>query len=111
MGNALIARMATLALRKGLELELNVTVTSLVEQNGHVTGVEIERDGQTLTLHAHRGVVLAAGGFAAGRIAPQFRPATQQHYTMSPVTNDGAAFQLGLSVDARQGADLPSNFF
>ena len=111
MGNALIARMATPALRKGLELELNVTVTSLVEQNGHVTGVEIERDGQTLTLHAHRGVVLAAGGFAAGRIAPQFRPATQQHYTMSPVTNDGAAFQLGLSVDARQGADLPSNFF
>lgn len=111
MGNALIARMATLALRKGMELELNVTVKSLVEQNGRVTGVEIERDGQTLPLHARRGVVLAAGGFAAGRIAPQFRPATQQHYTMSPATNDGAAFQLGLGVDARQGADLPSNFF
>ncbi|HDG1690381.1 TPA: FAD-dependent oxidoreductase [Kluyvera georgiana] len=111
MGNALIARMATLALRKGLTLKLNVTVKSLTEQNGRVTGVEIERDGQSITLHARRGVVLAAGGFAAGRIAPQFRPATQQHYTMSPATNDGAAFQLGLGVDARQGADLPSNFF
>ncbi|MCE9890134.1 FAD-dependent oxidoreductase [Kluyvera intermedia] len=111
MGNALIARMATLALRKGLELRLNVTVKSLIEHNGRVTGVEIEQNGESATLHARHGVVLAAGGFAAGRIAPQFRPATQQHYTMSPATNDGAAFQLGLSVDAKQGADLPSNFF
>lgn len=111
MGNALIARMATLALGKGLELELNVSVKALSEENGRVTGVEIERDGKTLSLRARYGVVLAAGGFAAGRIAPQFRPATQQHYTMSPATNDGAAFQLGLSVDAKQGADLPSNFF
>ncbi|HEP1894984.1 TPA: FAD-dependent oxidoreductase [Kluyvera cryocrescens] len=111
MGNALIARMATLALRKGLELRLNVTVKSLIEHNDRVTGVEIEQNGESATLHARHGVVLAAGGFAAGRIAPQFRPATQQHYTMSPATNDGAAFQLGLSVDAKQGADLPSNFF
>lgn len=111
MGNALIARMATLALRKGLELKLNVTVKALAEQDGQVTGVVVEQEGKALTLHARRGVVLAAGGFAAGQIAPQFRPATQQHYTMSPDTNDGAAFQLGLSVHAQQGADLPSNFF
>ncbi len=111
MGNALIARMATLALRKGLELKLNVTVKALAEQDGQVTGVVVEQDGKALTLHARRGVVLAAGGFAAGQIAPQFRPATQQHYTMSPDTNDGAAFQLGMSVHAQQGADLPSNFF
>ncbi|MFJ2975454.1 FAD-dependent oxidoreductase [Kluyvera sp. NPDC087067] len=111
MGNALIARMATLALRKGLELKLNVTVKALTEQDGQVTGVVVEQEGKALTLHARRGVVLAAGGFAAGQIAPQFRPATQQHYTMSPDTNDGAAFQLGMSVHAQQGADLPSNFF
>lgn len=111
MGNALIARMASLALRKGLELELNVDVKTLTEQQGRVTGVEIERDGKTLTLHARRGVVLATGGFAAGRIAPQFRPATRQHYTMSPATNDGAAFRLGQPLGVQQGADLPSNFF
>lgn len=111
MGNALIARMATLALSKGLDLALNAHVKSLIDQQGQVTGVVIERNGKEEHLHARCGVVLAAGGFAAGQIAAQFRPATQQHYTMSPATNDGAAFQLARTVGAREGADLPSNFF
>lgn len=111
MGNALIARMATLALRKGLDLALNVNVTALIEEQGRVTGVTIKREGKEEQLHARCGVVLAAGGFAAGQIAARFRPATQQHFTMSPATNDGAAFQLAGRVGAQEGADLPSNFF
>ncbi|KAA1050961.1 FAD-dependent oxidoreductase [Pseudocitrobacter sp. 73] len=111
MGNALIARMATLALRKGLDLALNVNVASLIEDQGRITGVTIQREGKEERLHARCGVVLAAGGFAAGQIAAQFRPATQQHFTMSPATNDGAAFQLAGRVGAQEGANLPSNFF
>ena len=65
MGNALIARMATTALRKGMNLRLNVNVLALCEAQGAVHGVEIEYQGQRETLHARRGVVLAAGGFAA----------------------------------------------
>lgn len=65
MGNALIARMATVALRKGMTLRLNVNVLSLVEHQGAVTGVNIECDGRQETLQARCGVVLAAGGFAA----------------------------------------------
>ena len=45
MGNALIARMATLAFRKGMQLRLNVNVLSLSEHNGEVTGVEIGARG------------------------------------------------------------------
>lgn len=111
MGNALIARMATLALRKGLDLALNVNVTALIEEQGRVTGVTLKREGKEEQLRARYGVVLAAGGFAAGQIAAQFRPATQQHFTMSPATNDGAAFQLAGRVSAQEGANLPSNFF
>lgn len=111
MGNALIARMATLALRKGLDLALNVNVASLIEDQGRITGVTIQREGKEERLHARCGVVLTAGGFAAGQIAAQFRPATQQHFTMSPATNDGAAFQLAGRVGAQEGANLPSNFF
>ncbi|HCB1498681.1 TPA: FAD-dependent oxidoreductase [Klebsiella michiganensis] len=111
MGNALIARMATLAFRKGMDLKLNVNVLSLTERNGEVTGVEIEHDGQKQTLEARCGVVLAAGGFAAGELAEQYRPKTREHYTMSPTTNDGAAFRLAATVHAREGADLSSNFF
>lgn len=111
MGNALIARMATLALRKGLDLALNVNVTALIEEQGRVTGVTLKREGKEEQLRARCGVVLAAGGFAAGQIAAQFRPATQQHFTMSPATNDGAAFHLAGRVGAQEGANLPSNFF
>ncbi|VUT04363.1 FAD-dependent oxidoreductase [Klebsiella spallanzanii] len=111
MGNALIARMATLAFRKGMVLKLNVNVLSLTERDGEVTGVEIEHDGQKQTFEARCGVVLAAGGFAAGKLAERYRPNTHEHYTMSPATNDGAALRLGSAVNAREGADLPSNFF
>ncbi len=46
MGNALIARMATTALRKGMNLRLNVNVLTLCEAQGAVRGVEIEYQGQ-----------------------------------------------------------------
>ncbi len=77
MGNALIARMATTALRKGMNLRLNVNVLALCEAQGAVHGVEIEYQGQRETLHARRGVVLAAGGFAAGALAARYRPHTR----------------------------------
>jgi hypothetical protein len=110
MGNALIARMATVALRKGMTLRLNVNVLSLVEHQGAVTGVNIECDGQQETLQARCGVVLAAGGFAAGELAARYRPHTREHYSMSPAANDGAAFRLASALNACEGADLPSNF-
>ncbi len=111
MGNALIARMATTALRKGMNLRLNVNVLTLCEAQGAVRGVEIEYQGQRETLHARRGVVLAAGGFAAGALAARYRPHTREHFTMSPPANDGAALHLAAAFNAREGADRASNFF
>lgn len=110
MGNALIARMATTALRKGMNLRLNVNVLTLCEAQGAVRGVEIEYQGQRETLHARRGVVLAAGGFAAGALAARYRPHTREHFTMSPPANDGAALHLAAAFNAREGADRPPTF-
>lgn len=76
-----------------------------------MTGVEIEHEGQKQALEARCGVVLAAGGFAAGKLAERYRPQTREHYTMSPAANDGAALRLAAALNAREGADLPSNFF
>lgn len=111
MGNALIARMAALAFEKGMALELGVNVLDLIADEGRIIGVTVEQGGETRTLHARCGVVLAAGGFAAGELAAQFRPRTGEHYTMSPPTNDGAALRLAAAVQAQEGAALPSNFF
>ena len=111
MGNALIARMAALAFEKGMALELGVNVQALIADEGRITGVTVEQGGETRTLQARCGVVLAAGGFAAGELAAQFRPRTGEHYTMSPPPNDGAALRLAAAVHAQEGAALPSNFF
>ena len=109
MGNALIARMATTALRKGMNLRLNVNVLALCEAQGAVHGVEIEYQGQRDAARPAR-VVLAAGGFAAGALAARYRPHTREHFTMSPPANDGAALRLAAALNAREGADRPSNF-
>lgn len=111
MGNALVARMAKLCFDKGMQLRLGATVTSLIREDGRAAGVKAVIAGQEQTWRARSGVVFAAGGFAAGEMAARFRPQTREHYTLSPATNDGSAFRLAAPFSARQGADLPSNFF
>lgn len=59
MGNALIARMATTALRKGMNLRLNVNVLTLCEAQGAVRGWRLSIRGK------ERRCTPAAGG--AGR--------------------------------------------
>ncbi len=55
----------TLAERDNVTFVMNTTAESLVTQNGVVTGVKATtKDGQTVTLSAKKGVVLATGGFA-----------------------------------------------
>ena len=110
MGNALIARMATLAFRKGMQLRLNVNVLSLSERNGEVTGVEIEHEGQKQALEARCGwywrrVVLPQAGWL-NAIAPD--PRALHHVPPPPTTAPRCAFAA--AVNAREGADLPSNF-
>ncbi|GHK53775.1 hypothetical protein KPZU09_35110 [Klebsiella pneumoniae] len=109
MGNALIARMATTALRKGMNLRLNVNVLALCEAQGAVHGWRLSIRGKRDAARPAR-VVLAAGGFAAGALAARYRPHTREHFTMSPPANDGAALRLAAALNAREGADRPSNF-
>ncbi|MFZ6044641.1 FAD-dependent oxidoreductase [Pseudomonas sp. CR3202] len=112
VGNALIARLATTAFAKGVELWLDCSAESLILDRGRVCGVRVRKDGQLLDLHARGGVVCAMGGFAAGEQAAQFRPDTgSDHLTMSPATNDGAALALGAEVDAATGQGMAANFF
>jgi succinate dehydrogenase/fumarate reductase flavoprotein subunit len=112
VGNALIARLATSAFEKGVELWLNCQTRSLIVENGAVTGVLVERDGKQLSVRARGGVVCAMGGFAASEYAAQFRPATgTQHLSMSPETNNGDALRLAGSASAATGEQLAANFF
>lgn len=112
VGNALIARLATTAFAKGVEMWLNCGAESLILDQGRVCGVRVRKEGRLLHLHARAGVVCAMGGFAAGEQAANYRPDTgSEHLTMSPPCNDGAALALGAAVDAAAGKGMAANFF
>ncbi|BAN48352.1 FAD-binding protein [Metapseudomonas resinovorans] len=112
VGNAMIARLATSAFERGVELWLESSAESLLVENGRVVGVRVRKNGQTLQVRARAGVVCAMGGFAAGEMAASFRPDTgSAHWTMSPASNDGAGLALGAEVDAATGEAMAANFF
>ncbi|WP_417815109.1 GMC family oxidoreductase [Thalassospira alkalitolerans] len=54
--------------RKNLELRTHAQVRRLIIENGRVTGVEYDRDGQTETVHANREVILSAGSVGSPHI-------------------------------------------
>ena len=62
-GRALIARLARSAFDMGIELWLSSPARRLVEENGRITGLVVDRGGESVTITARRGVVLASGGF------------------------------------------------
>ncbi|WP_342247384.1 FAD-binding protein [Pseudomonas sp. OTU5201] len=112
VGNAMIARLATTAFEHGVELWLESSGESLVVEANRVVGVRLHKDGRPVEVRARGGVVCAMGGFAAGQVAAEFRPATgREHLTMSPATNAGTALALAAQVNAATGEDMAANFF
>ena len=62
-GRALVARLRMALKDADVPLWLRSAMTGLVTDGGAVRGITVERDGQALRIRAHRGVLLAAGGF------------------------------------------------
>jgi len=63
-GRALAARLRMALKDAGIPLWLKSPMTELVlDGNGTVTGIVVERDGTSMRIGARRGVLLATGGF------------------------------------------------
>ncbi|GAB4582764.1 3-oxosteroid 1-dehydrogenase [Nocardia sp. IFM 10818] len=106
MGRAIIAGM-----RKGLQdanvpVLLNTPLTGLIIENGVVTGVEAEQNGETVRFTAKHGVILASGGFE--------RNADMRHkYQREPITADwttGALANTGDGIRAGHDAGAALDF-
>ena len=63
-GVAVQGRLLQVALREKLPIWMESKVSSLIEENGRVVGVVVERDGVQRRVEARRGVLLNMGGFA-----------------------------------------------
>ncbi len=87
----------------GVDIVTQARARKLLVSNGEVTGVEFERaDGTVETIEATRGVILAAGDYAAD---PEFKgkfisPAVGATEAVNP-TNTGDGHRMALALGAR----------
>ena len=101
MGNAGVARLF-LALRdRQIPLWRNTAMLELIQDGDQVVGIVIERNQQREFVRAHKGVVLAAGGFERNqKMREQYLPSpTDTRWSAGNLHNTGdaivAAQQLG----------------
>lgn len=103
-GQALIVGLyAALRQRSRITLLLATPMRELVQHDGRVDGIVVERDGKEVVLTARRGVLLAAGGFERNqamreRYLPQ--PTDARWTATPPQGNTGDTIQAATAVGA-----------
>ncbi|MFI9025682.1 FAD-dependent oxidoreductase [Streptomyces sp. NPDC053560] len=102
LGEALIARMRHSLDRLGADLWLSAPLTSLVTEDGRVTGVRLDRGGGEVTVRAAGGVVLASGGFShSTRLREKYLPApTSPEWSAAAEGQTGDALEAAVAVGA-----------
>lgn len=107
LGAALAGSLRVSLKDRGVPLWLNTPLRDLVQQDGRVSGVIVERHGAPVLIKARRGVILAAGGFEwnqamRDKYLPQ--PSLAEWSVTPPHANTGDAIRAGQAVGA--GLDL-----
>jgi 3-oxosteroid 1-dehydrogenase len=81
-GAALQGRMLQAALRAGVDIRPDTGVTELIEEEGRITGVVTEKNGQPWRIGTRLGILVNAGGFARNqRMRDQYIPHTRIEWT------------------------------
>jgi 3-oxosteroid 1-dehydrogenase len=101
-GGALIGRLYLSLAERGVPVWMSTRACRLVVEDGRVTGLEVDRAGNTIAIRAKKGVVLAAGGFSHNKkMREQYqRQPISDAWTVSCPENTGDTIQMGLEVGA-----------
>ncbi|MVU79360.1 3-oxosteroid 1-dehydrogenase [Nocardia sp. ET3-3] len=100
MGQAIIAGLRKGLLDANVPVLLNTPLTGLVVENGVVTGVDAEQNGEAVRFNARYGVILASGGFehnADMRHKYQREPITTE-WTTGAAANTGDGIRAGIEA-------------
>lgn len=82
-GAAFIETLYKAAQQFGVQIMLNTKGTELIAENGRVVGVKAEQGGNTITLRAKKGVVIATGGYGEN---PEMRAQYNTYWKEMPLT-------------------------
>jgi 3-oxosteroid 1-dehydrogenase len=104
LGNALVAHLLHAALHNGVEVRRQTRTVRLIEDQGRISGVEIEAPQGRSIVRARRGVVLAGGGFPASEeLRRQELPKPTPRYTPASSGATGETLTLAQAVGAALG--------
>lgn len=104
LGNALVARLFEAVLDRGVPVWTAAQSERLLQHDGRICGVEVMREGRTVTVQSRCGVVLAGGGFPASATwRERHLPAPVAEYTPAAPGCDGSTLDLALAAGAALG--------
>lgn len=110
-GNALAGRLAKTALDLKLSVIVDTAAKELIVKNGKVVGVIAESQGQEMTIHASKAVVLAAGGFPHSielrKRLYSHTPTGLEHWSPTTETNTGDSIHMVEQVNVAVDTHLP----
>jgi 3-oxosteroid 1-dehydrogenase len=102
-GQALMGGLMAALKRLQVPIWCQCSLQSLVQKDGRITGIVAQRDGQTVHITAHKGVLLAAGGFERNQaMRDQYlpQPSDQAWAASPPECNTGDAIRAGQQAGA-----------
>ena len=102
MGQALVAGLLKAVLDRNIPIMLQTRARHLITEEGRVIGVQAEREGRNIDLHATGGVVLASAGFEWNESLKSKFHAGSIPVPNSPPFNEGDGLIMSMEV----GADL-----
>ena len=100
-GNSLSIGLLKGCLEAGVEIWTSTPAQRLIKSGDAVTGIEVERDGEIVTIEAPKGVILASGGFEWNpeMMAEHFPGPVE--WTASPSTNTGDGQRMAADAGAQ----------
>ena len=109
-GNALVAALARSALDQGVDIHVGSPVKRLLRDAQRVYGAVAATPGGELAIRAHKGVVLACGGFPHDeqrkRALLQHAPTGREHWSAASPGNTGDGLRLGEFAGGTVARDL-----
>ena len=102
LGNATIGRLRLSLVDRNVPLWLNTSARHLRIEGGRVTGVEAEKEGQSIHIKVNRGVIVATGGFARNKAMREKyqRAPVSDKWTVACPGDTGDAIRMGLEAGA-----------